>query len=106
MIAFQNKLPVSGVFVIGNNNYMHYYKGATIYNVKNLGQGELLQWETIRELKKMDVKYYDLCNLNKKKLPSIYSFKTGICNNLVPYEIKTKKGLGFQIINKLNNIFE
>lgn len=101
LIAYKNDEAISGVFILGNQNYMHYYKGASAFGFRNEGQGELLQWEAIKQCKKRGVKYYDLCNLNKKKLPGIYSFKTGICNHLVDYPIHGKNNLGFKILNRI-----
>jgi hypothetical protein len=101
LIAYKNEVAISGVLILGNQNYMHYYKGASVFGFKNEGQGELLQWEAIKHCKKLGVKYYDLCNLNKEKLPGIYSFKTGICNHLIEYPIKSNNNLGFKILNRL-----
>ena len=103
LIAYKEERPISGVFIIGNKNYMHYYKGAGLFDVKNEGQGELLQWEAIKTSKSMGIKYYDLCNLDKDKLPSIYRFKTGISNNICRYPKFTKNQLVFKMMKKFNN---
>jgi len=102
LLAYKDDSPVAGVFILGNNNYMHYYKGASKAGVKNEGQGELLQWEAIKLAKKSGVKYYDLCNLNKDKLPDIYRFKTGIANNIFYYPVYNQNRLGYKIANKLS----
>lgn len=101
LIAFKDDQPVSGVFILGNKNYMHYYKGASIFGSKNFGQNELLQFEAIKHSKLLNAKYYDLCNLNKNTLPGIYKFKTGICNHLVEYRKGGKNRIGFQLINRI-----
>jgi len=103
LIAYKEERPISGVFIIGNKNYMHYYKGAGLFDIKNEGQGELLQWEAIKTSKSLGVKYYDLCNLDKDKLPSIYRFKTGISNNICRYPKFTMNKLGYKIMKRLNN---
>lgn len=99
LIAYKDENPISGIFVIGNGNYMHYYKGAGLLNVKNEGQGELLQWEAIRISKSLGVKYYDLCNLEKDKLPAIYRFKTGISRNIIKYPKYTENRIGYKVLN-------
>jgi len=104
LIAYKNDIAISGVLILGNKNYMHYYKGASVSGVENEGQGELLQWEAIRLSKALGAKYYDLCNLNKEKLPEIYRFKTGISKNIYQYPMYTKNGLGYKIINRLCKI--
>ncbi|MCB0460431.1 MAG: GNAT family N-acetyltransferase [Flavobacteriaceae bacterium] len=99
LIAYKNDQPVSGLLIIGNKNYAHFFKGASDFNVKPEGQGELIHWEAIKILKESGVRYYDLCNLNKEKLPEIYRFKTGISNNIINYTKYTKNSLGYKIIN-------
>lgn len=105
LIAYKDEKPVSGVFILGNMNYMHYYKGASVFDVKNEGQGELLQWEAIKASKNIGTKYYDLCNLDNQKLPAIYRFKTGISQDIYPYLKYSNTSLGFKIINRFNKIF-
>jgi len=89
LLAYEKGVTLSGVLILGNSNYMHYYKGATKPGVNNNGQGELLQWEAIKLSKRLGARYYDLCNLNKDKLPEIYRFKTGISDNKFRYPIFT-----------------
>jgi hypothetical protein len=101
LIAYKEQEPISGIFVIGNKNYMHYYKGAGVFGVKNEGQGELLQWEAIKISKLLGVKYYDLCNLDKDKLPAIYRFKTGISQQIIQYKKYRKNSLGYKILSKI-----
>ena len=101
LIAFKNEVAISGVFVLGNKNFMHYYKGASKVGLKNEGQGELLQWEAIKQSKKLGSNFYDLCNLEKNKLPFIYRFKTGICKELYSYQVINKSNTGYKIINRI-----
>lgn len=101
LIAFKEDIPISGVFILGNRNFMHYYKGATSLNIENQGQGELLQWEAIKLAKRLGARYYDLCNLNRDKLPDIYKFKTGISNQIWTYPILRKKKLIYKVGSKL-----
>lgn len=102
LIAQKGNMPISGVFIVGNKNYMIYYKGASVYGVKNEGQGELLQWEAIKLSKSIGTKYYDLCNLDKINLPAIYKFKTGISNNIIHYPKFSKYSIGYKVLNKLS----
>lgn len=101
LLALKNDVPISGIVLLGNKNYMHYYKGASLDNAPNEGQGELLQWEAIKLSKKLGVKYYDLCNINKEKLPQIYKFKTGISNNIYSYPIFTYKPFLYKVLNRI-----
>ena len=106
LIAFKNEEPVSGIFILGNKNFMLYYKGASTFGVKNEGQGELLQWEAIKLTKSFGVRKYDLGNLQKELLPSIYKFKTGISNHIIPYPVYSKNALGYKIFNKLDSLLK
>lgn len=84
-LAYNDDRLISGALVIGNTFCYHYYKGASVINPPNDGQGELIQWEIIRHLIEIGVHYYDLCVVDKETLPSIYAFKTGICSNITDY---------------------
>ncbi|GAP42351.1 femAB family [Lentimicrobium saccharophilum] len=101
LIAYKGEKAVSGLLLLGNNNYMHYYKGASVTGTLNEGQGELLQWEAIKWAKGKS-KFYDLCNLNRESLPEIYRFKTGISDQLFFYRKFKMKSLGFKILNRLS----
>lgn len=103
LIAYKNGRPISGIFLVGNENYMHYYKGASSFEVKNEGQGELLQWEGIKLSKSLGIKYYDLCNLEKEKLPSIYRFKIGIVNNIFKYPKYGINSFGYKAVKKIQS---
>jgi len=105
LVAYKNDEAISGVFIIGNKNYMHYYKGASMFEVKNEGQGELLQWEAIKLSKSLKAKYYDLCNLNKQALPAIYKFKTGISNDIYQYPMYYNNSIGFKVVNRIKGVF-
>ena len=101
LLAYIDGKLCSGNLLLGNKNIIHYYKGASIANVKNMGQGELLQWEGIKWAKKNNSSYYDLCNLNKKKLPSLYKFKTGISSEIFQYPVYNNSSLSYKIFNRL-----
>ena len=105
LIAFKNDTPVSGVFILGNQNFMHYYKGASCFEAKNEGQGELLQWEAIKLAKSLGAIKYDLCNLNKDGLPEIYRFKTGISRDIFNYQKYTQSSFGYKIVNRIIKTF-
>ena len=104
LIAFKDTEPLSGVFILGNKNIMHYYKGVSDSNLKNEGQGELLQWEAILKAKELGSKYYDLCNLDPVNLSGIYKFKTGICNELYTFQKYKNSKFGFKLRNRLEKL--
>lgn len=105
LIAFKNDIPVSGIFIIGNVNYMHFFKGASYRNYENEGQGELLQWEAIKTSKHLGSRKYDLCNLNQKQLPELFDFKTGFSKNIFLYQKYTYNPIGYKILNKISRLF-
>lgn len=71
----------------------------------NLGQSELIQWIAIKKAKEMGCKYYDLCYIEKDRLPHIYEFKKGFANWEVDIPLFVSKSLAYKIINKLTNVF-
>lgn len=105
LLAFHGKEILAGNLILGNKNFMHYYKGASISGVQNYGQGELLQWEGILWSKKNKVRFYDLCIIDKIKFPQIYNFKTGISQVIYRYPIYTQTGFCVKLTNKINKRF-
>jgi lipid II:glycine glycyltransferase (peptidoglycan interpeptide bridge formation enzyme) len=105
LIAFLNEQPVSGIILLGNNNVMHYWQGASVSDSPNLGQGELLQWEAIKWAKNQGIRFYDLCVIEPMRLPQIATFKLGFTQVQVPFYCITKKSLTFRIMNKIQKVF-
>jgi len=72
----------------------------------NMGQCELLYWEAIKTMKEIGCKYFDLCYIEKERLPHIYKFKSGFCKNEIDVPCVVKKSVTFKITNKLCKIFK
>jgi len=96
---------LSGVVVVYDKNYSIYWLGFSANNSKNLGQGDILQWEVIKRMKEYGCKYYDLCYIEKDRLPHIYKFKKGFSSTEVPIDVLIKKTFSYKFINKLQKIF-
>jgi len=92
---------ISGVILLGNKHVVHYWQGAGKRNVPNLGQGELLQWEVIKWAKQNGARYYDLCVVEKERLPNIARFKLGFSRTPVPFYYISRKPVTFKILNRL-----
>jgi lipid II:glycine glycyltransferase (peptidoglycan interpeptide bridge formation enzyme) len=105
MIAFHIDEPLAGVIIVGNKNVIHYWQGASMSEVPNFGQGELLQWESIKWAKKQEAQYYDLCVIEPERLPHIAQFKMGFSKDLKYFYCITKRTLPFRAINKIQNVF-
>jgi hypothetical protein len=91
-----------GIAVIAyDKNYAFYWLGITIEDKPNLGQGELLQWEAIKKTKKCGCKFYDLCYIEKERLPHIYAFKKGFSNTEADIVLVSKKSFGYKVVNRL-----
>ncbi|MBN1187230.1 MAG: peptidoglycan bridge formation glycyltransferase FemA/FemB family protein [Bacteroidales bacterium] len=100
-VAFNGEEPVAALGLIHDKDYSYYWLGATKQNSKNMGQGELLQWEAIKYSKSQGCKYYDLCYIEKERLPHIYQFKKGFSQTEVQISYLTRKTLMYRILNKL-----
>ncbi len=72
-----------------------------VTDCSNFGQGELLQWEAIKWMKGEHCRYYDLCYIDKERLPKIHKFKSGFSKNEVDIQYVVIKPLTFKIINKI-----
>jgi len=106
MAAFkkQNET-IANVVIVYDKDYSIYWLGNHADNAPNSGQGELLQWEVIKRMKEKGCSYYDLCYIEKKRLPHIYKFKSGFCKNEVSVPHIVYKSLPFNVSNKLYKIF-
>lgn len=105
LLASLNKKIIGGNMLIGNINAVHYWQGASKLGIENLGQGEILQWESIKWAKSGGSKYYDLCVVEEERLPNIAKFKMGFSKELVPFYCVAKKPFLFRVINKIQNVF-
>lgn len=101
---YKNKI-IGSLVTVNDKNYSLYWLGLTFKGIENLGQGELLQWEVIKEMKANGCKYYDLCYIDKERLSHIYQFKHGFANNEVNIYSYQGKSLIYSIINKIQNSF-
>lgn len=95
---------LGAVVVVYNKNYSFYWLGISEKNTPNLGQGDLLQWEAIKRMKGYGCRYYDLCYIDKEKLPHIYKFKKGFSKTEVPIIYYLKKSIYYRVMNKIINI--
>jgi hypothetical protein len=103
--AVKDKEILANVVIAYDKNYAIYWLGNHADNAPNSGQGELLQWETIKRMKQKGCSYYDLCYIEKERLPHIYKFKSGFCKNEVSIPHVVCKPLTFKISTKLYKIF-
>lgn len=99
--AYSRNNHLANVGIISDKNFSIYWLGNNAQKVKNMGQGEILQWHVIQEMKKKGCRYYDLCYVEPEKLPHIYKFKKGFSKNAVAVPYYQQKSLPFRFINKL-----
>ena len=97
---------ISAVLNIGNKNMIHAWIAGRINNIpKNLYQNELLWWESIKWAKEIGSRYYDLCVVEKERLPNIAKFKLGFSKTLIPFYHITKRPKSFKILNRIQKWF-
>lgn len=88
------------VVIAYDKNYATYWLGFSNDGIQNNGQGDFLQWEAIKLAKQIGCKYYDLCYIEKEKLPHIYKFKKGFAKNEIEIPVINQKPLTYKVINK------
>jgi len=88
-----------------DKDYAFYWLGFGAENIPNSGQGDLLQWEAIKLMKSKGCKIYDLCYIEKERLPHIYKFKKGFSKCEVKIPIVNQKPLSYKVINKITKCF-
>jgi lipid II:glycine glycyltransferase (peptidoglycan interpeptide bridge formation enzyme) len=104
LVAYFNNVPYGALGLIFDKNYALYWIGASNESAGNLGQGELLQWEAIKLVKTFGCKYYDLCYIEKERLPHIYEFKKGFSRNEIEIPYFNRTTLVFKALNKIDNL--
>jgi hypothetical protein len=104
MLAYYNDSPYGALGLIYDKDYAFYWLGASVENSENMGQGDLLQWEAIKHSQENGCKYYDLCYIEKEKLPHIYEFKRGFAKTEVQIPYLNRKKLFFKVLNKLQKL--
>jgi len=94
--------PLGIALVARDKSYAFYWLGVRIEHKPNLGQGELLQWEAIKKNKDYGCRYYDLCYIEKERLPHIYEFKKGFSSTEADIALLSKKSFSYRVANKIS----
>lgn len=100
LVASTNNTISNYLLIVRDKNYSFYWIGINNSGFENLGQSELLQWEAIKFLKEKKCTYYDLCYIEKERLPKIYEFKKGFSQTEVPITFFNSSGIGFKLYSK------
>lgn len=99
--AYRGNMHLADAVVVYDKNYAIYWLGNNATDAPNLGQGELLQWEIIQRTKALGCTWYDLCYIEKERLPHIYRFKSGFSKSEVEVPYFAEKKLLFKVLNKI-----
>lgn len=102
--GYYNSRLVSNIVVVYDKNYSLYWLGNKTENFPNLGINELLQWEAIKFVKNAGCRFYDLCYIEKERLPNIYEFKKGFSKREEVVPLIIYKSIFFKILNKIFNL--
>lgn len=104
LVAEMNNKPLGYNVIVSDKNYSVYWLGLRMKNFPNNGFFDLLQWESIKKAKENNCKYYDLCYVEKQRLPNIYKFKTDYSQTKLDVLNILEKSLLYSIINKIQKI--
>lgn len=96
---------LGGLLMVSDKDFSIYWLGMSIDGAPNLGQGELLQWEAIKKAKSYGCKYYDLCTIEKERLPHIYEFKKGFSKREINFLSFSYRTFFFRLAKRINNGF-
>jgi len=102
MLTWHNDRALSAIVIVFDKDYALYWLGAGAADAPNLGQGELLQWEAIKHAKRAGCKFYDLCYIEKERLPAIYEFKKGFAKDEYSVVHFSQRSFGYRLLNKLS----
>jgi len=102
--AIKDNSILGGLVLAMDKNYALYWLGIGIKESGNFGQGELLQWHAIQNAKRNGCSYYDLCSVEKERLPNIYEFKKDFSRWEVHNYFLNEKTFSYRLINKLEGL--
>lgn len=105
LLAKKESNILSGNILLRNRHICHYWASARNRLTKNLGQGELLQWESIKWSKENESRYYDLCVVEKDRLPQIAMFKLGFSKDIVHFYYFNNRRISYRIMSKIQRCF-
>jgi lipid II:glycine glycyltransferase (peptidoglycan interpeptide bridge formation enzyme) len=91
---------ISAQVMAYDKSFAMYWLGLNAEKMPNLGQGELLQWEAILKAKSAGCITYDLCYIEKERLPKIYEFKKGFSQFEVPVHLVRIRPYSFRLFKK------
>lgn len=100
--VFEDNL-LSNIIVAFDKDYAIYWLGNNTKSL-NLGQSELLQWHAIRIMKEHGCKYYDLCFIEKDKLPNIYEFKKGFAKTIITVPLSSHSPYSRKVLNRVSKL--
>lgn len=100
-VAYTNNSISNYLLTVSDKNYSFYWLGININGFNTLGQSELLQWKAIKYLKEKQCSYYDLCYVEKERLPNIYEFKRGFSQTEVSIPFIKFTGIGYKLCNRI-----
>lgn len=95
---------LSVLLMVRTKDFAIYWQGLNNGGGPNIGQGELLQWEAIKHAKAAGCKYYDLCSIEKERLPKIYEFKRDFAKREVNFVNFSVRPALFKILNRINRV--
>lgn len=104
LIASQDSEILGAVVLVSDKSYSIYWIGSRLESAPNNGYFDLLQWEAIKRAKLNGCKYYDLCYIEKDRLPNIYKFKTDYSGNIVNILNINYKSFVYKVINKIQKL--
>jgi hypothetical protein len=95
---------LGAVVIVSDKFYSIYWLGLRLESAPNNGYFDLLQWEAIKRAKINGCRYYDLCYIEKDRLPNIYKFKTDYSDNIVKISNVNFKPIVYRVINKIQKL--
>lgn len=101
LVARREECNLAAVFLLSNHLFCHYWHGVKAKEAPSLGQGELLQWESIRWAKARGCLYYDLGGIEESRLPAVAAFKRDFAERLVPFYLRVCRTTPVRILSRL-----
>jgi hypothetical protein len=103
--AIRNNVSLAFLALVYDKDYCLTWLTYNLPGFESFGQGHFLHTEAIKHSILKGCKYFDLCYIEKERLPNICEFKRGFSKNEVEVPLIIQKPLSYKVINRIKRCF-
>lgn len=105
LTAIHKGEPISSIIILANKNYtIAWVAGRRSGLPNNLYQNELLIWEALRWASEYGSKYFDLCGLDKERLPHLARIKLSFSKDIRNFYFYLKRSPAYPFLRRAQRL--